>query len=445
MYHARLKNTIAALATSPGSTIGIIRISGCLSFKIACELTGRKSFSHMKAVLAKLHSKNVTVIDRCIVLSFKAPNSYTGEDVVEFHVHGSSLNASDVLVHIFKLGAIPALKGEFTFRALLNSKISLSEAFSLNTLITSNNPFAVELARKESFENDSIALLRKFIKDWEFYLTAATALIDFPDQVSYALPYEKINSSIVELNMCLTKIISNTQSFQKLTDFSILVVGKPNVGKSSLFNLLLNKQRAITSDIPGTTRDYLCETLYIKGFPVTIIDSAGIHDSDYEIEKQGIIKSKQLIENSNLILLVIDSSHPLDINDKYLIEKTSKMPRLIIENKTDISSKNYFKDSVKASCLTQDGINQILNFIDSYLESVKPDSGELFFFNEWQIQTALKIISSLENLTINLESEQIELIHFCIKDIFYNVRNISGEISTFDVYDKIFNSFCLGK
>lgn len=445
MYHYRLKDTIAAVATSPGSAIGIIRISGNLSFKIASQMTGRRNFFHMKAVLLKLKNKEQTVIDKCIVLPFRSPESYTGEDIVEFHVHGASLNAADILKKIFELGAVPALRGEFTFRALLNSKMSLSEAFSLNTLITSDNPFTVELARKESFENNSYAVLKKFVSEWENYLVMSTSLIDFPDQVSSYLPIENIKFSIDELNDFFQKIIQNSSDFKKFSNLSIIIAGKPNVGKSSLFNALLNKSRAITSDTPGTTRDYLSETLFIKGFPVIIIDSAGIHDSTAEIEKQGIDRSKQLIENSDMMLLVIDPTHPLDTNDFDLIKKTDKTPRIIVENKSDLATAFHFPDSIKASSITGEGLEKITASIETFIESVKPDPGQLFFFNEWQTSTALKIISLLEDLRSNLESEQIEITHFCIKEIFLNIRNISGEISSFDVYEKIFGSFCLGK
>lgn len=445
MYHHRINETIAAIATSPGSSIGIIRISGNLSFKIASLITGKLTFSHMKAELLKLKSENKAIIEKCIVLPFKSPESFTGEDVVEFHVHGASQNSTDILLKIFNLGAIPALKGEFSFRALLNSKMSLSEAFSLNALITSDNPFTVELARKESFENNSYTVLKKHLVVWENYLTLSTALIDFPDQVSTSFPLSEITSSIADLKVFLEKIIINTSDLKRLSNFSILIAGKPNVGKSSLFNVLLNRSRAITSDMPGTTRDYLSETLFIKGFPVTIIDSAGIHDSKAELEIQGIDRSKQLLGSCDFILLVFDPVRPLDFHDRNLLKLTENMNRLIIENKSDISTVFHFPDSFKVSSSTGNGIEEIISAIESFIERSKPDSGQFFFFNEWQSSTALKIISLLEELKSNIESDQIEITHFCIKEIFFNIRNLSGEISNFDVYEKIFSSFCLGK
>lgn len=446
MYHDRLNKTICALATSSGSTIGIIRISGDSALFIAEKLSGVKNLAHMQARLVHLFSENSVVVEKCILLFFKAPRSYTGEDVVEFHLHGSSLNALEVLSLVFKLGAIPALKGEFTFRAVLNSKMSLSEAFALNTLITSSNHFSVELARKESFENNSTALLRSFLAEWEKYYIVSTAFIDFPDQVSGTLPYEKLLTSIHNLKNCLEKIVSDTVSFNKTVNFSALILGKPNVGKSSLFNLLLKKQRAITSDIPGTTRDYLSETLYIKGFPIKLIDSAGIHDSVSEIENQGILKTKQLIESSDLVILVLDSTSSLDGNDDNLLQSTSEKFSIIVENKTDLSSRVFnFDNSVKISCLNGTGLSELTDRIESHINSVKPSLESIVFFNDWQLLTANKILTSLEDLSLLLQSDQIELIHFNIKDVFYNIRNLSGEISAFDIYDKIFDSFCLGK
>lgn len=446
MYHHRLGNTIAALATSPGSSIGIIRISGFLSFQIASKITGLNHFDHMKARLVKIVSEKSTVLEKCIILPFKKPNSFTGEDVVEFHVHGSSLNAFEILSLVISLGASPALRGEFTFRAVLNSKLNLPEAFALNTLISSQNPYVVELSRKESFENKSIIQLRNFLAEWENFFIISTAIIDFPDQVSESLPVEEIRVSIKNLKSCLNKIVKNSHSLKKLVNFSVLIMGKPNVGKSSLFNLLLNKQRAITSEVPGTTRDYLSESVFLKGFQINLIDSAGIHKSNSDIENQGIQKTINLIESSDLIILVLDSTQPLNPNDLKLIDDTIHKPRIIVENKIDAPSYiSIFENSVKISCLNGNGLADLFDSIEYHINLIKPDPNISVFFNDWQVSTAEDILRSLDDLTLYFESDQIEIILFNIKNIFYNLRNLTGEISAIDIYDNIFSSFCFGK
>jgi tRNA modification GTPase len=447
MYHNRLDNTIVALATSPGSSIGIIRISGPKAFDIASFLTGKSDFTHMNAFLSNILSTDSNILDKGIVLPFFQPQSFTGEDVVELHVHGSQSNARDIVNLAVSYGAKPALKGEFTFRAVLNGKMDLQKAFSLNTLITSLNPVGTELSRKASFENQALSKLEPYIKIWEKFYALSTAVVDFPDQIEDNLPVSDIRNECKKLTDYLNHIVSDTLRYREFLDFKILILGKPNVGKSSLFNILLHQDRAIISDEEGTTRDYLTETVYIKRFPVKLIDTAGLRESDSEIEKTGISKARNLIAISDLLLILFDSSKQLDDEDIQLLNETLMKPRIIIQNKCDISSLSHplLKNAVKISCLSNEGIDDLFSSIEKFILQKKPDINETIFFNDWQLETATLTINSLKILSDILKTDQIELINYQIKTIFNNIRNLSGEISSINIYDKIFGSFCLGK
>jgi tRNA modification GTPase len=447
MYHDRINLTIAALATSPGSSIGIIRISGALSHSIVKNLTGIKKISHMKASLVKVYEENGTVIERCLFLPFCAPLSFTGEDAAELHVHGSAANAKEILSMIFKQGATPALCGEFSFRAVLNGKMSLNESLSLNSLISASNPVSVRLSRRASFEDDLVEKLREHGRIWEKHHVLTTALIDFPDQVSDELNLEELKSNIAVLKNLLSEVIDNTLKYSKLLDFSVLIIGKPNVGKSTLFNALLKRKRAIISPTEGTTRDYISETLFIKGFPIKIIDSAGIRESSSEIEAEGIDKALELISNVDLTLVVLDPTSPLTANDHKILHETEKVSRFILYNKADLnlSSSDVIENTMFLSSKTGEGIEKVLELLENHIAFHMPDTNSSLFFSDWQTKIAQKIITDLNSVCILAENDQIELLSSLVKTLYLNIMNLSGEISHFDVYDKIFGSFCLGK
>ena len=447
MYHDRLDKTIVALATSPGSTIGIIRISGTEALKIASFLTGFSDYSHMNAKLCSILSSESDILDKAIVLPFFQPNSFTGEDIVELHVHGSQANAKEIIDLALSYGAKPALKGEFTFRAVLNGKMDLQKAFSLNTLITSSNPVGTELSRKASFENKALTELNEYLKIWEKYYTLSTAIVDFPDQIEDDLPFTDIRNDCNNLIDYLKFIIDDTVKFREFLDFKILILGKPNVGKSSLFNILLNQDRAIISDQEGTTRDYLTETVFIKRFPVKLIDTAGLRESDSDIEKTGILKARNLITVADLLLILFDSSKELDDEDIQLLHETLMKSRILIQNKCDVSTLDHplLKNAVKISCKTGEGIDNLFSSIENFILQKKPDINDTIFFNDWQFRTATDTVNSLKMLVDILKTDQIELINYQIKIIFSNIRSLSGDLSSINIYDKIFGSFCLGK
>ena len=446
MYFERINSTICALATAKGSSIGIIRVSGTKSFEIASKLSGRTNFEHRKADFVKIYDGE-KVVEKCLILTFHAPFSFTGEDVVEFHVHGAAENAEEIMALIVKNGAIPALKGEFSFRAVINSKMSVDEALALNTVITSENPYSTELSRKAAFENNTVDRLKNLIPEWEYFHTLATAVVDFPDQVSTDIDFEKLRNLINRSNLDISKVSANSKALEKFLDYQIIILGTPNVGKSSLFNILIGQERAIVANIPGTTRDYISETFYAKGFQATLTDSAGLRIAGSEIEAKGIEKSRNLLSKGDLLILVFDGSRPLDNEDRELLRETCMKSRLIVKNKCDFPQieNPELKDAIEISCKEGRGIETLTDKICENIEKNMPDKNEAVFFSDWQKTKAEEILDKLEELKLYLNSDQIEIILFFISEIFNGIKDLSGDLTSHDVYDKIFGGFCLGK
>ena len=446
MYFDRINSTICALATAKGSSIGIIRVSGSKAFGIASKLTKKRDFGHKKAEFVKIFDGG-KVVEKCLILTFHAPFSFTGEDVAEFHVHGASENAGEIVELIVKNGAIPALKGEFSFRAVINSKMSVDEALALNTVITSENPYSTELSRKAAFENNPVDRLKELIPEWEYFHTLATAVVDFPDQVSTDIDFEKLKNLMDRTKVYIYKVFSNSKALEKFLDYQIIILGRPNVGKSSLFNILIGQERAIVADIPGTTRDYISEIFYAKGFQAILTDSAGLRIAGSEVEAKGIEKSRNLLQKGDLLILVFDGSKPLDDEDREILRETRMKSRLLVKNKCDFPQTEdpELVGAVEISCKEGWGIEILTDKICENIEKSAPDKNEAVFFSDWQKSKAEEILDKLEELKLYLNSDQIEIMLFFISEIFGGIRDLSGDLTSHDVYDKIFGGFCLGK
>lgn len=436
-------DTITAIATPFGmGGVGVIRISGEKAFEIIEKIFTNSNFEPRKFNHGWIIDNGIK-IDEVIVLPFFAPNSYTGENVVEIQCHGGINVVKNILNLVLANGARMAEKGEFTKRAFLNKRLDLSQAEAVADIIHSKtSDFA-----KISVKNLSGVLKEKIndIRNDIFeVLSKITAGIDFPEDVAepeYSYLIEKFENIIKEIDTVLAN--ANTSNILR-QGISVAIVGKPNVGKSSLFNALLSLDRAIVTDIAGTTRDVLKETLDL-GIPVTLVDTAGIHDdSENKVEAIGIEYSKQSLNEADLILFVYDSTQGLQAEDEMIYELVKDKNHIVIANKSDLISE--CKDNViYLSALTGEGVEELKATLTKRVCNIEPDNLE-FVTNSRQQTCLNKAKASLDQalLAANIHELQ-DLISIDVKASLLALDELTGELITDDVLDNIFDHFCIGK
>lgn len=437
-------DTITAIATPIGTGgVGVIRISGGESFEIIDKIYSKHNLkpgiiSHGQIL------DNGKVIDEVIVLPFKNPKSYTGEDVIEIHCHGGINVVRNILDLVLKNGARMAERGEFTKRAFLNKKLDLSQAEAVADLIHAKTKnFA-----KQSAKNLSGVLGQKIKEirgDIFNVLSKIIAGIDFPEDVAEP-EYDYIVS---EFEKALTKIdmvLSGAQSSNIMRQgIKIAIVGKPNVGKSSLFNTLLNVERAIVTDIAGTTRDVLTETLDWD-VAITLVDTAGIRDGEEvgKVEEIGIEFSKQSADEADLVLFLYDASRPFDNEDKAILELIKGKNHIVIANKADLTQTRE-SDVFYLSTVTKEGLEELKNRIKQTVYNFSLEDTEFVTNNRQQdclIKCRESLIQALNAAKIN---ELQDLISIDLKSALLYLDEITGEVITDDILNNIFDHFCIGK
>ncbi len=437
-------DTIAAIATPIGTGgVGVIRISGDKSFEIAGKIFKGKKLESGKISHGWIQD-NGTKIDEVIVLAFKNPNSYTGEDVVEIQCHGGINVVRNILDLVLKNGARTAERGEFTKRAFLNKKLDLSQAEAVADLIHAKTQnFAIQSAK-----NLSGVLAEKIneIKGGIFnVLSKIVAGIDFPDDVKepeYDYLIEEFENALKEIDRILACAKSSDIMRQGV---KVAIVGKPNAGKSSLFNKLLNTERAIVTDIAGTTRDVLKETLDMD-VAVTLIDTAGIRDTDEvgKVEEIGIEFSKQSADEADLILFLYNAQTGMDEQDKNIFDLIKDKTYLKIANKCDLT-KNRSDDAIYISALTGEGLDELRNQIKNIVCNFSLEDTE-FITNKRQQDCLLKCRESLiQALEAAKANELQDLISIDVKSALLYLDEITGEVITDDILNNIFDHFCIGK
>lgn len=450
-------DTICAVATplSAGS-IGIIRISGEKSFEIISKIFDRKIQIGMINHGWILNNKNTEKLDEVIVLPFKNPKSFTGEDVIEIQTHGSPVIIREILNLVLKNGARLASRGEFTKRAFLNHKIDLSQAEAVLDLINAKTSKTASLAANNlsgTLKNEINNMRENLIE----ILAKITASLDFPEDVA-EVEYAEILAVLEKAQTKIEKILQNARCHNVLREgIQIAIAGCPNVGKSSLFNALLNIQRAIVTDIAGTTRDTITENIDIDGISATLIDTAGIREGDIDkVEKIGVENSKSVIDNSDIILCLFDGSKGLQNEDTevFQLSETSKK-RLYIETKQDVTGKiqqvqgfnaGYtVENPIIISSKTMYGIENLKKAIfNEIIGSNVEDSG--FLTNQRHQEALRKALEHIEIAKNAAQQEELQdLISIDIKSALLSLGEISGEVVNDEVLDHIFESFCIGK
>jgi tRNA modification GTPase len=450
-------DTIAAITTPLGTGgVGVIRLSGSEStqiiskiFSSSCEKTVIPDFKAGRIYHGWIIQNN-TLIDEVILLIFKAPGSYTGEDIIEIQCHGGINVVKNILNLCLQNGARIAEKGEFTKRAFLNGRIDLSKAEAVLDLIHSKTDEFARVSAK-NLSGKLSACIQELRAELVNLLSLIVAAIDFPEEVDEP-KYEFIIEKIDFINDQISKILSTAACSNLMRQgIKAVIAGRPNVGKSSLFNVVLNLDRAIVTDIAGTTRDILQETLDIEGIPVTLIDTAGIREIENlheqnKIESIGINISKSCIQEADIVIFVADSKDGLIEEDKTIFEEIKHKPHLKVASKSDLGVHNSLNDYICVSAKTQKGLDELKNKIKEILLNSDNLQESEFSTNLRQQECLYKAKEALIQANIACINREIQdLISIDIKSAIISLGEITGEIVSDEIIDNIFSSFCIGK
>ncbi len=447
-----MNDTIAAVATAGGiGSVAIVRVSGDRALDIAKKLTKRSSFTPRYATLADLYDKDGEIIDEAIVIYFKAPRSFTTEDVVEFQCHGGTVVAEKILDAVFEAGARPAEPGEFTKRAFIGGRIDLTEAEAIAKLIEAKSADAAKiLARQMKGE------LREFVEDARERLLRAVAFAEVTiDYAEEDLPEDLVDNilhQLEELERRMDRIVSSSERRRGLIEgFKVAIVGKPNVGKSSLLNAILNYERAIVSSIAGTTRDTIEEQIRVGSHLVRIVDTAGIRHSADTIEKIGIERSVAAVEQSEIVIALFDSSAPWDEEDERilsLLERYEEEKEIITAlSKSDLPQKLDISKLERFSPLRLDKEKRaelILKALGERLSKMA-QGDELLLVSARQIEALKRTKDAVKSAKEPLLNGELEIFSFYLTEAITAISSISKPVDFNDIMDKMFGEFCLGK
>ncbi|MCI6190392.1 MAG: tRNA uridine-5-carboxymethylaminomethyl(34) synthesis GTPase MnmE [Clostridium sp.] len=455
-------DTICGIATPLGEGgISIIRVSGSDSLKIinkifngknASDILDMKSYTMRYGHICDINSK--FEIDEVIISYMKGPRSFTAEDVVEVNCHGGVVSTGRVLEEIIKAGARIAEPGEFTKRAFLNGRIDLSQAEAVMDIIRAKT----DLSMKSAVMQSNGALSKEIGKLREYMLNTLALIeysVDFteddeePDETIPIRVQEQLTIAIKDIN----KLLEGANEGRIIRDgLKLAIIGKPNVGKSSLLNCLLKEKRAIVTDIPGTTRDIIEEFISLDGIPVKITDTAGIRETEDEVEKIGVERSREKIDEADLIVLMLDSSRPLEIEDREIIDKVKDKKYVVLMNKNDLEKKISDKDIkdlknvIYISAKTGFGIDELKEKVKELFFNGEVDSESMIISNNRHKQALYRALENCQEALDRVKSnEYLDLISIYVTSALKALGEITGSELEEDLINKIFSEFCVGK
>ena len=458
-------DTIAAIATAmTNSGIGIIRISGEDAFTVIDRIyqskNGKKKLSEEKSHTVHYgyivdDTKENKIIDEVMVLIMSAPNTYTREDTVEIDCHGGVLVMQKILDTVICHGARPAEPGEFTKRAFLNGRIDLTQAESVMDVISSKNEFALKSSISQlqgSLQKEIKELREKIIYEIAFIESA----LDDPEHINIDGYGQKLKTVAEECKERIEHLLDTADNGKILKEgIDTVIVGKPNAGKSSLMNVLLKKERAIVTDIAGTTRDVLEEQMNLNGITLNIIDTAGIRDTEDIVEKIGVDKAKDYLVNADLIIYVVDSSTPLDENDEKIMEMIKDRTALVLLNKSDLDTvtteemiaSHLDQKIIKVSMKENQGVDELENAIKELFFHGKVELNDEVYITNARHKAALS--NAKDSLNMVLDSIAMEMpedfYSIDLMNTYEELGNILGESLGEDLVNEIFSKFCTGK
>lgn len=454
--------TIAAISTAIGEAgIGIVRISGKKSLEIGNKVFKGKVIEELNEVQnRKLNYGHIVdnekIIDEVLIAFMQGPSTYTKEDMVEIYCHGGIISVKNVLQLILNKGARLAEPGEFTKRAFLNGRLDLSQAEAVMDMIKAktDKSFEASLDQLEGSLSKKIKEIRDILLEMIAHVEVS---IDFPDQDVEEITYDELKTSGNKIKEEIEKLLATSDRGKILREgINTVILGKPNVGKSSLLNAILRENRAIVTDIPGTTRDIIEEYVNIDGILLKIVDTAGIRNTDDIVEQIGVDRAKQTVLDADLIIAVFDASRELSDEDNQIIDLIKDKKTIIILNKTDLPSK-YDEDDFKS--LSNDKEIIIASITSGIgLENLEKSIKDMFYGGEVEINSDTlvtnirhkdQLIKSLDNINnaiddINM-NVPIDCIDVDLKNCWENLGEISGDTIGEDILDKIFSEFCIGK
>ncbi|MBR3660405.1 MAG: tRNA uridine-5-carboxymethylaminomethyl(34) synthesis GTPase MnmE [Bacilli bacterium] len=451
-----MNDTIASIATSLGvGAISIIRVSGTEAIKIVNKIFKGKDLK--KVASHTIHYghiiNNEEIIDEVLVSVMKKPKTYTMEDVVEINCHGGIASTNKVLELLLLNGCRLASPGEFTKRAFLNGRIDLIEAEAVSDLINSET----DLERKVAI-NGLEGNLSKLIKDIRNNLlniiSNIEVNIDYPEyQDIYEVTLEDLKKQVPNIKIKLEKLVMDYENTKLLhKGINVAIIGRPNVGKSSLLNKLLDENKAIVTNIPGTTRDIVEGTIYLDGIKLNIIDTAGIRETNDVVESIGVSKSLKALKNANLILLLLNNNEEITNEDKDLISKTNDKTTIIVINKNDLNTKLdlttlNLENVVSINTIDNQGIDSLKNKIKELFNfDMINNSDFTYITNLRQITKIKEALNILNELEIGINQEQdLDILEMDLKDIWNTLGLIIGESYDEELLDDLFKNFCVGK
>nr|WP_330372561.1 tRNA uridine-5-carboxymethylaminomethyl(34) synthesis GTPase MnmE [Clostridioides mangenotii] len=457
-----MDDTIVAIATAPGEGgIGILRISGEKSLEVAQSIfksiSGKRidEYNNRTLIYGNIVD-NDKIIDEVLLAYMKGPKSYTAEDVVEINCHGGFISVKKILELILSKDVRLAEAGEFTKRAFLNGRIDLSQAEAVIDVINAKTSKSHEVAQ-EQLEGALSLKIRSLRDKVTELLGHVTVAIDYPEEDIEFITYNTLKEKTEELEKEIKKLFDSSESGKIFREgLKTVIIGKPNVGKSSLLNMILGEKRAIVTDIPGTTRDVIEEFVNLRGIPIKIVDTAGIRETEDVVEKIGVEKSRKSLSSADLVIMVLDYSEKLTDEDIEILESIDKSKTVVLLNKTDLKKQieeekiSYYVENnsiIEISALKQEGIEKLEDKIESlvYKGEVRNSSDIVISNTRHRDALAKAHKSVLDALDAIYQNMPLDFIEVDLKNIWDYLGYINGDTVTEDLLDNIFSNFCIGK
>ena len=444
-----MEEIISAIATANGvGGVAIIRVSGNGALELASKMFKPLSkniqvnnFEPYKMYVGEIDGGTFT--DFGMAVYFKAPKSYTGEDMVEFHCHGGLAISRGILKRTFELGAVPATRGEFTKRAFVNGKLSLDGAEGLISMINGESIASVK-AGYNLYREKLNAKILELQNDLTYSLASIDADIDYPEEDLQATAISDVESALNKTLTTVNDLIKKYDGGAKIKNgVKVAIVGKPNTGKSSILNMLLNYDKAIVSSIAGTTRDVVEGSLEINGINFYFYDTAGIREASDEIEKIGIEKSSKILKSADIALVVFDGSN-LESEDEAILNEVTSAEIIKVYNKLDISNKEY-ENALNISAKTGEGLEELKEKLFNFAFKEGIDLNGEFITEERHFNALNKAKKHIEEALSNLNLVPLDLVAEDIKMVWDSLGEITGKTASEEIIDEIFKKFCVGK